>query len=741
MAETSQRYRSLFEYNPQAVFSLDLEGRFTAANPASERMSGYAEDELCAMQFAEIIPEDHLEKVMVAFLRVLDQEPQDLETQIVHRTGHRISLRLHGLPIVVDGDVVGVYGIASDVTEHLQLQNDLDLTWAAVATAMDGISIVDAEHRIVYINDARVRMHGFEHGGELIGQDFSVLNGSDQAPWPESFAHDPHGRWQGEVTGRRRDGTTFPLETSVSRLPGGEVISIARDITSRRAAEEKLRRSEERHRTILAEIAEGYFEVDLFGNMTFLNRSLTTLFGGPADSLIGTNHRAYTHPDSLEKVHHHFSEVLRTGQTEPGFDWEFVRPDGGQGFVSTSVSLVRDDDGEPVGFRGISRDVTERMLGMKALRRSEERHRLITRATREVIWDTDLRDGRTTWWGATDAMFGLPEDGIEIDNDWWVDRIHPDERDHVVKSLKDLYVSPEDMWTAEYRFRALDEHEVNVFARGYVVRDEAGRAVRCVGSMMDISDRKESERQLREARRAAEEASQAKSLFLANMSHEIRTPLTSVLGGTELLLDTDLAPIQSRLAGAIDRSGRRLLALVNDILDFSKIEAGMADLDRIEYDVRGVVRDAAALLERTAADKGLSFEISVSDAVPARAWGDPARLAQVLTNLLSNAVKFTDAGHVRLRADLAPATRADTDEPALRFVVEDTGIGISDRQLPRLFQSFSQADGSITRKYGGTGLGLAISKQLVELMDGTIGVRSRSGLGSTFTVLIPVRVP
>lgn len=439
------------------------------------------------------------------------------------------------------------------------------------------------------------------------------------------------------------------------------------------------------------------------------------------------------HPDDRNVVRSHLERSLAEKE---GFSFELrlVRPDGRLRHVVAQGLCELDDRGEVAALLGVVQDVTDRRLAERALGNSEQRFR-------------DFADVASDWFWEMDSQLRV----VYI-SDRWSAITGLDPTSLLGKTRRDLVSTPNAPYVQahlaqlearepfkDFRYEHVDgsgrSHHWQI--NGKPIYDEQGVFRGYRGTGADITAEVELRRAEREAKEQAELANRAKSDFLANMSHEIRTPLNGVLGMLGLLLDTELTEEQHLFASVSRRSGEQLLELINDLLDFSKIESGKVELEIAGFDLVSAVDGVAELLSQRASNKGIDFAVFISPEIPTQLTGDVGRLRQILMNLTDNAIKFTDAGGVSIEVLLDPTSRSD-GRICLRFDVSDSGPGIPSEEMGKLFQRFSRLDYSDTRRHGGSGLGLVISKELVELMEGEIGVDSEPGEGSRFWFKLPL---
>jgi len=561
-----------------------------------------------------------------------------------------------------------------------------------------------------------------------------------------------------ELTYIRKDGSRFPAVVSVTALRDQQdtiigYLLIGTDNTARKLAEEALLKAGALQNAIFNSANFSSIATDANGVIQIFNVGAERMLGYNAAEVMNKITPAdISDPQELVARAKSLSIELATSITqgfealvfkasrgiEDIYELTYIRKDGSRFPAVVSVTALRDAQGAIIGYLLIGTDNTARKQV------EEEQKKLDQRLRDQQFYTRSLIESNI------DALMTTDPSGIITDVNKQMEALTDCTRDELIGApFKKFFTDPERAEAAiklvlsekkiadfELTARARDGKQtvVSYNATTFYDRDRTLQGV--FAAARDVTERKKVEIELKQAKAAAESASRTKSDFLASMSHEIRTPMNAIMGIADLLAKTTLSAEQDKYVQIFRRAGDNLLNLINDILDLSKVEASQLELERTGFSLIEHLEIVTEMVAARAREKGLILSCEIEPDVSTDLIGDPTRLRQVLLNLLGNAIKFTGSGTVSLRV----STDKTSDMPtALRFTVSDTGIGIPREKLSRVFERFTQADSSTTRRFGGSGLGLTISKRLVELMGGEITLQSRPGVGSTFTFALPLQ--
>jgi two-component system, sensor histidine kinase and response regulator len=597
----------------------------------------------------------------------------------------------------------------------------------------EGIAGLTADGMMSFVNPAGARMLGYEPE-ELIGTKMHATihyARPDGSPFPREdcsmykTSQDGQPRTESSEVLWRKDGTSVPVEYSTTPTKKddkvvGTVVSF-RDITERLRIEAAVQESEKRFRSIFenAQIGIGIHSVQTGEHLS--NRAQIEQLGYSEEDLRDTAQwDKIVYPDDREWGAQRYGDLIAGVRDEDEYVQRFIRPDGSIMVGSGRFKVIRDAQGKPQYIISLHEDITERERAEQRLKFTQY---AVDNAADAVFWIRPTDGGLEYVNESACKVLGYTKEELLATP---VSDVAPDFTCATLQAQTQV-LREKGAETRESKLRAKDGHtfdaEITVYVADYLNQEIV------VANVKDITERKWAEAAILEAKEVAEAGTKAKSDFLANMSHEIRTPMNAIIGMSHLTLRTELNSRQRDYVEKIQQSGQHLLGIINDILDFSKIEAGKLTVENIDFDLEKVLENVSTLISEKATAKHLELIFDIDPAVSTHLKGDPLRVGQILINFCNNAVKFTEKGEIIVKARVK---EEDEFGKLVYFSVSDTGIGLTEEQMGRLFQAFEQADTTTTRQYGGTGLGLAISKKLANLMGGDVGVESELGKGSTF---------
>jgi len=739
LEESEEKYRTQFEGALDAIFIADAEtGILLDCNRAACKLVGRKKSELVG-QHQRILhpPQEKNGDVTRTFKQHLGEKAeQTLETQVITKKGQIKEVAIKSNVLELRGRRI-IQGIFRDITERKRGEEELrrgeEKYRAILENIVEGYFEIDLAGNFTFVNDPICNNLGYTRD-ELIGMNNREY--MDKQTAREVFEKFVEVYTTGipargfEFENIRKDGTKLVTSSSVSLVTDSQgkptgFRGVVRNITAEKKAEEELRRSEEKYRTILENVVEGYYKIDLAGNFTFVNDSICYNMGYTRDELIGMNNRDYMDKQTAREVLERFAEVYTTGIPARGFDFEVIRKDGTKLFVSSSVSLIRDSQGQPTGFQGVTMDVTKRRQVEEKLRRSEEKYRTILENITDGYYEIDLAGNFTFFNNSLCQIIGYPPaEMMGMNNRQYMDK---ENARKMYQTFNKVYTTGKPARGFDWELIRKDGTKRFVEASVSLVRNPQGEPAGFRGVVRDITERKQMEAEKEEMERKAQLATRLSAMgeMASGIIHEINNPLTSVVGFAEILADKDLPEDAKEYATIINNEGKRVASIAGRLLNFARRQKP----EIVYTDINKLIEDTTNLQSYEMTTGNIKVTAQLDPHLP-QTMADPGQLQQVFLNITLNARTALRAAHGGGKL----LVKTEAIDSTIRISFKDDGPGIPKENLKTIFNPFFT-----TRKTGeGTGLGLSICRGIISSHKGMIYVESTLGKGATFIIELPV---